>query len=186
MKKVIVFACFWVVAACSALPLVSFDVADYRDAAPVDLKADSFRIESDVMQYDRPPHIEYKMPVTPEQALKNWAQNRFSAQDETSSLQAVFVIKEASMTRRRRSSENWYTFDNMEYTLTFQVELVFIDQAGKTRYRLSVGGHEMKAVPRKSAPATKERAWLDMMNNMIHKVNDRLIGDLPTAYRTTD
>lgn len=183
MRKIIVVFFVLCVSACSALPLMSFDVADYKDVPPICLNVESFFVESEVMQYDRLPHIEYKMPVTPEQALKNWAKNRFSAVNTDSLLKAILVIKEASMIRRRKPSGNWYTFDNMEYTLSFQVELVFLTKDDQVQYRLSVGGHEMKSIPRKSAPVTKERVWLEMMNAMINKVNDKLVHDLPATYQ---
>lgn len=185
MRKIIVVFFAFCVAACSALPLMSFDVADYKDVPQIYLNVESFSVESEVMQYDRLPHIEHKMPVTPEQALKNWAKNRFLEANPDSLLKSTLLIKEASMIRRRKPSGNWYTFDNMEYTLSFQVELLFLTKDDQVQYRLRVGGHEMKSIPRKSAPVTKERVWLEMMNAMINKVNDKLVHDLPEAYQLT-
>lgn len=183
MKKLfgLVGALFLLVG-CQATPPQEFKVDDYADVPPIHLTVSEVKIESTVARYDRMPHIEYKMPLRPEEVLQTWATNRFNAVSMSSPVIAKIVIKEASMTEQDKPTDSWYTLDNISYRLTYEVSLQF-EKEGKVIYEQNVNGWERAAIPQKSSLADKEKTWEKMMNNMVHKVNDKIEDDIPAEYK---
>ena len=183
MKKMLgVIGAFLMLVGCQATPPQEFDVNDYADVPPIHLSVSEVQVESTVARYDRMPHIEYKMPLRPEEVLQTWANNRFNAVSMSSPVIAKIVIKEASMTQQESPNDSWYTLDNISYRLTYEVSLQF-EKDGKIIYEQNVNGWERAAIPAKSSIAEKEETWEKMLNNMVRKVNDKVEEDIPAEYK---
>lgn len=95
-------------AACSSSPpMRRFPELTFRNLPPVQL--DIGRIEV-VSQYQPPaqaPHIEYDMPVSPENALKRWVQDRLQPIGRTGTLRVV--IRDASATETPLQTDRGFT-----------------------------------------------------------------------------
>ncbi len=167
--------------ACQAVKLPDFMVYDFKNDSKINLKTSQVNVISEVHYDLKAPFIEYKMPITPEQALKRWAQNRFSAVAPNSPVETYIIIEKASMQEKEQPSEKWYMLDNVEYQLDFQVKITFMLNQNTISER-SVGGYEKRSLPMKSSLADKEEAWADMMNEMVQKVNKKLTHDLPSYF----
>lgn len=175
-----IVACL-ILAACSATPDHSFKVKDFTDEPQVDLAAGDINIQSVVIRNDRSPHIEYKMPMRPEEALYTWANNRYTALSMSSPTTAKIVIKDASMTEEEQPMDNWYTYDNVKYRLTYDVAIQF-EKNGVVVHAQEVTGWEEASIPQKSTINEKEKTWENMLNNMVIKVDAKVNSDIPSDY----
>lgn len=181
--KYIISICFLLfLNACQAPALKRFSVYTYAEEKPIVLNVSDVVLQSEIQRYDRLPHIEEKLPISPEDALKEWADNRFYAADKLSSAQAVITIKQAYMTQKEEKGPNWYTFDNDAYRLTYEVQMAFVDN-GKVLYQHSVNGWESSSLPQRSSLSDKEAAWQKMLNAMVRKVNQQLTESVPAVFK---
>ena len=79
MKKLLIVAVACLMLnACTATPEQSFKVKDFTDEPQIDLAAGDINIQSVVIRNDRAPHMEYKMPMRPEEALYTWAKTGYA------------------------------------------------------------------------------------------------------------
>lgn len=181
MRFLYLFVIGLCLAGCQAPSLNQFKVNTLTHEQPVPLNVSDILVVSTDMNFDRMPHIENTLPVTPEQALLQWANHRFQAVDETSPVHVVLTIKQADMTQTEEKSANWYTFDNITYRLSYQVEIVFMRQQDIV-YQYAVDGWESSSLPQRSSIADKEETWMKMVNAMIRKVNQQIMQSIPPRY----
>lgn len=167
---------------CKTLPLTPFKINTYTNEMPIFLNASLFEVTSNVLQYNRLPHIENELPITPDDALQDWAHNRLRATNQLSPITAEFQITKAYMTTAEAPSDKWYILDNVSYRLDYDVVLYF-KQNGKIISTQTATGWEEQAIPQKSPLLTKEKVWEDMINNMISKINDRIIPEIPVEFK---
>ncbi len=167
---------------CQAPELHRFRVNTLTEERTIPLSVGDIRVVSEVQQYDRMPHIEKTLPVTPERALTEWAENRFTAADISSPVTAVITIEKADMTQQEEKGANWYTLDNDSYKLTYKVAIEF-ERRDKTLYRYDVDGWESSSLPQRSSIADKEKTFMKMMNAMVRKVNQQITDAIPDTFR---
>lgn len=180
MRVFVLGICF-LLAACQAPSLNRFSVYTYAEERAIDLAVADVTVNSEIMQYDRLPHIEKKLPISPEEALQEWANNRFHAADKTSLDTAVITIKEAYMTQKEKASANWYTFNNDSYKLSYEVLIEFV-RDDKSLYQHTVQGWESSSLPQRSSLAEKEEVWQKMLNAMVRKVNQQITQSIPSSF----
>ncbi len=167
----------WGLTACTAPELSRFQVTDFGQEAPIVLAVGEIDVVSEVESSHTLPHIEKRMPVTPDQALFDWATQRFKA-GRPGNTALMIVIREASMMQIKKPSGKWYVLDNVMYELRYQIDVVY-QKNGQDMVTQTVSGFGNKAIPQKSALATKEKVWQDLLNDMLAKVNRKVIADLP-------
>lgn len=182
MKKILIaaVACL-ILNACTATPEQSFKVKDFTDEPQIDLAAGDINIQSVVVRNDRAPHMEYKMPMRPEEALYTWANNRYTALSMSSPTTAKIVIRDASMTEEMQPADNWYTYDNVKYRLAYDVAVQF-EKNGVVVHAQEVAGWEEASIPQKSTINEKEKTWENMLNNMVTKVDAKVNADIPSDF----
>lgn len=179
--RIFALSLFFLLAACQAPDLNRFTVYTFSDERPIVLKVSDVVVQSEVMKFNRLPHIEEKLPVSPEEALQEWAHNHFYGADKLSVETAVITIKDAYMTQKEVESANWYTFNNEAYKLTYEVSIAFV-RDGNTLYEHTVQGWESSSLPARSSLAEKEGAWQKMLNAMIRKVNGQIVNAIPQTF----
>lgn len=179
-----VFICgLLLITGCEAPRLSPFLLNTYQNEKPITLSVGDVQIQSEVKKFDRQPHIEDKMPITPEDALKNWAKHRFYGINMSSPINAVITIQKAYMTQADEKNDSWYVFDNVNYRLTYMLTLQIVE-GQKVLYTQNVNGWESSSLPKHSSLADKEKTWQRMMNAMIQKVNNKIVNDLPRHFQT--
>lgn len=182
MRYFVVFCFMVLLSACQAPKLNRFVVNTMTDIRPIVLKVNDVQVKSEIMKYDRLPHIEEKLPISPEDALTEWADNRFYGADKLSHTNVVITIRNAYMTQKEEPASNWYTLDNDAYKLTYEVNMAFI-QNDNILYQHTVSGWESSSLPQRSSLADKEAVWQKMLNAMIRKVNRQLTESVPDSYK---
>ena len=168
--------------ACTALPLGTFNVDTYANQNPIYLNISLLDTKSDVLTYNRLPHIEKNLPITPNDVLLDWAHNRFRSVNKHSTISAEFTVLKAYMTQTDTPSPKWYILDNVTYRLDYDVMLQF-KQDGKILYSQTATGWEEYAIPQKSPLTSKEKIWEKMINNMVQKINDKIVPEIPKRFR---
>lgn len=181
MKKVCTLACALLLTACTADPLRNFWVDDYRNEPKVALRVSHIDIQPNIHYSHAAPNIEYQMPITPEDAIITWAKNRFTTSAPNSPAEAIILINQAHMTGIEKPSEHFWEFDNIEYKLTYDLKIKFVND-GQMVSENTISGWEKQSLPIRSTLADKEAAWEKMLNNMIQKTDAKLIGELPTYF----
>lgn len=183
MKKFLgLMGIFLFLAGCSATPLHQFFVSDYSGEPKIHLAVSDVIVQSNAPRFDKLPHIEYKMPISPEQALTKWANNRFNPVSMSSPITFKIVITEASMTQMDKPTTHWYTYDNVSYRLKYSITLLFMKN-GAVVQEQKINGWEQSDIPQKSTLSDKEKTWEKMLNAMVEKVNDKVERDIPAEFR---
>ena len=182
MKQWLVGCLCLTLTACQVLPVTPFYVNTYADETPVLLDVSVVNITSQIQTYNHLPHIENDLPITPNDVLQDWGHNRLRATNISSPITTEFVIKKAYMTQTDTPSAKWYIFDNVTYRLDYDVILQF-KQDHRILYTQTATGWEEYAIPQKSSLYTKEKTWEKMLNNMVQKINDKIVPEIPNEFR---
>ena len=168
--------------ACHASPLNTFNIDTFANQNPVYLNVSLVDTKSDVLIYNHLPHIEKDLPLTPNDVLLDWAHNRFRATNVSTPITAEFTVLKAYMTQTNTPTPQWYILDNITYRLDYDVMLQF-KQDEKTLYTQTATGWEEYTIPQKSPLTSKEKIWETMMNNMVQKINDKIVSEIPNKFR---
>ncbi|MBR1948953.1 MAG: hypothetical protein IKA30_04085 [Alphaproteobacteria bacterium] len=159
-----------------------FSVNDYQNVQPFSVAVGTIEVQDETTRYTELPHIETRIPITPAKALSQALTNRFRVVFPGSSNTLTFLIQEASLTQTLKESNKWYILDNIEYTLTYQLDIVYQNSEKKTENQ-SISGWEKQALPKRSSLADKEQTWQKMIDAMTQKVTDKIYADMPQEYK---
>ena len=165
---------------CQAPQYAPFQVIDYKNERPLLLPADEIKVENQTTRYTELPHLETRIPITPVTSLSEALQNRFIPDRSHPGVNVTFVIHEADLVQKTKESEHWYVLDNVEYLLTYKVDVVY-ERNGQILEQQQFSGWEKQALPKKSSLSQKERTWETMINAMIQKSTEKIDTDKPKS-----
>lgn len=171
--------------ACVGPTFKSVQVNTYEEERKISVNVSTIDVISKVQWFDRLPHIENEMPITPENTLKKWLQNRFYAVNGYSDLKMLVFIEKAYLTQKDEKTPHWYMFDNVKYTLTYDLKFVF-KKGDKVVYTHQIGGYETSSLPKRSSLSAKEAVFEKMLNAMVYKVDERIRQQLPEKFVISD
>lgn len=180
IKNLLAFLCSLFLFACTAPQFEPFVLNIPSSFQP--LRISDVNVESHVKKFDLLPHIENKMPISPLKALTEWAEKVFIPTSKNISVKLVVVIEDAYMTQINDHSENWYKLDNVLYKLSYKIVLKFMTDQ-EVIYTQNIQGWESSSIPERSSLADKEATWKKMMNNMLYKVNQKALNDIPLKFK---
>jgi hypothetical protein len=168
--------------ACQVPKVNLFKVDNYKDVQPYSVAVSTIDISDNTIRYTELPHLETRIPIPPAKALSQALSNRFRVAFPGSSNTMRILIHDASLTQELKESDKWYILDNMEYLLTYNLDIIYIHNGIETE-RQSISGWEKQALPKRNSIADKEQAWQKMINAMLQKVADKIYADMPTDYK---
>ena len=180
IKKYICLLVFVILTACQAPQNAPFQVTDYKNSQPLFLPVGEIRIENKTIRYTELPHLETRIPVVPASALSIALNNRFAPQNSQAGTSATLIIREADLTQKTKDSDHWYILNNVEYLLTYKIDVIYA-RGAQVLEQQQISGWEKQALPKKSSLAQKERAWEKMINAMIQKVSQKIDTDKPKS-----
>lgn len=167
---------------CQVPKVALFSVNDYKNVQPYSVAVGAIEVQDETTRYTELPHIETRIPITPAKALYQALSNRFRVALPDSSAQLNMIIHDASLTQESIQSDKWYILDNIEYTLTYQLDVMYQNSEMKTENQ-SISGWEKQALPKRSSLADKEQVWQKMIDAMTQKVTDKIYADMPQEYK---
>ena len=176
MKKWIIL-CLIVLLGCMPKYTPTARVKDYSAQGALVLPASQLETISLVEQSSTLPHIENRMPLSPEKALYNWAYIRLRP-NGVRDLKARFIIEEASMTREEEPQEWFWQYDNYKYTLTWKVRLQLADKRAGTPFETVTQGFVMRTLPQKASLNETKALWTDMLDEMEALVDEKMSKDI--------
>jgi hypothetical protein len=96
-------------AACSnsSPPMQRFPELTFRNMPPVQLDVGRVEVVSQFQPPAQAPHIEYDMPVSPENAVKRWVQDRLQPIGRTGTLRVI--VRDASATETPLKTDKSFT-----------------------------------------------------------------------------
>ena len=168
--------------ACQVPKVNLFSVEDYQNVQPRSVAVSAIDIQDNTTQYTDLPHIENRIPVSPAKALSTALSNRFRVAFPGSSNTLTFIIQDASLTQTLQESDKWYILDNLEYLLSYQVDVIYNHSGVETDHQ-TISGWEKQALPKRSSLADKEQTWQKMINAMTQKITDKIYTDMPDDYK---
>ena len=168
--------------ACQVPKVDLFKVDDYKNVQPHSVAVSAIDISDNTVRYTELPHLETRIPISPAKALSQALSNRFRVAFPGSSNAVSIQINDASLTQEFKESDKWYILDNMEYLLTYNLDIIYT-HAGTETERQNISGWEKQALPKRNSIADKEQAWQKMINAMLQKVTDKIYADMPADYK---
>lgn len=162
-----------ILSGCISAPHYSdFFLPDYTLGRDLTIQVHRIDFNSSIPYNRRFPHIENKIPVSPEQALKDFIQQRIHTH-QMNPYRLIVSIEQADLLQEKDPKPHWYQQDNIKFTLNYFIRLQ-IYQGNKFLSEKNIGGFEMRSIPKFSSLNKKEEAWLDMMKNMLKKINQKI------------
>ena len=175
------FLLLFLCCACAAPEFTMVKVNTFEEEKKISVFASAVEINSTVERFDRLPHIEDEMPITPEESLKKWIQNRFVAIKPETQLKMRVVIEKAYLTQMDEQSGHWYVFDNVKYTLSYALKFIF-EKGEDVVYTHNIGGYETSSLPKRSSISVKEKVFEKMLNAMIYKIDEEIRKSVPKKF----
>ena len=171
--RIFVFFIFMLLSGCISAPHLSdFLLPDYTLGRDLTIQVYRIDFNSSIPYNRRFPHIENKVPVSPEQALKDFIQQRIHTY-QTHPYRLVVSIEQADLLQEKDPKPHWYQQDNIKFTLSYFIRLQFY-QGNIFLSEKTIGGFEMRSIPKLSSLNKKEETWLDMMKCMLKKTNQQI------------
>ena len=182
LKFIFAFFLFTALVSCQVPMMEPFAVIDFRSEIPVSVDVDSIDVVDQTTRYTELPHLETRIPIVPSYALSKALQNRFKATGNQSGNTISFIIQKADLIQKFQKTERWYQWNNTEYLLDYQIDVVY-NQNGINKETQQIAGWEKQALPKRSSLADKETAWKIMIDSMIQKVADKIEADMPPTLK---
>ena len=180
IKKYVCLLGLVTLVACQAPKNDPFQVITYQNEQPILLPVGEIKVSNQTIRYTELPHLETRIPIMPVSALSTALTNRFKAQYPQSETSVTFVIHEADLTQKTKESDHWYVLDNVEYLLTYKVDVIYA-RGAQILEQQQFSGWEKQALPKKSSLSQKESAWEKMINAMIQKATQKIDTDRPQS-----
>lgn len=182
IRRLFILSLTLFLSACQVPKVDLFSPKEYQDIQPFSVVVSAIDVQDNTTRYTDLPHIENRIPVSPVKALSMALSNRFRTVLPDSSNTLTFLIREASLTQTFKESDKWYILDNIEYLLSYQVDIIY-NHIGLETERQTISGWEKQSLPKRSSLADKEQTWQKMIDAMTQKVTDKIYADMPQDYK---
>lgn len=88
-------------------PVKRLPEMSFRHLAPIQLNVGRIEVVTEFQTDGQPPHIEYDMPISPENAIKRWVQDRLQPMGRTGTLR--IVIRNAATVEEPLKTDTGFT-----------------------------------------------------------------------------
>ncbi len=176
MKKL-----FWIVfllSGCMTAPQKTFQVDP--DTEVFQVQANEVIVIPMTTHFDMLPHVENKMPTSPEEAISEWAKMHLKATSGTPQ-KLVIVIEQADVLKADLPSGNLFKPDEEHYTLNYKITL-HLRQEGEILKTVPVAGKGFVTVAKKAALSTKEKGWAWLIQKMLTHLKIKMKSDLQNVF----
>jgi len=175
-------------AACSNNPPPPLRLPDMTFAQGAPVKFDVARIEIQV-DYKAPaahPHIEYDMPVSPENAVRNWVRDRLKAVGSNGIMRVV--IKNASATETPLSTDQGITGmfkkeQAAQVDEALEVSIQMLDERQFVIAEVTGKSSRSRTEPEGQKLNERDRLLYDLTYDLVKGFNDEVTPNLPVAFQ---
>lgn len=152
---------------------------------PIALAVGTVSLREDYVSSASPPHVERQFPVTPMQAIQNWAHDRLSPSGGPD--RAVVVITNASAVEvalpRTTGVKGMFTTDQSErYDMTIQVTVNIVDPTGLVLRTATVRASRSQSVAENISPDQRDQTWYDMTKDIMAAFDRQMESDIRNHF----
>ena len=169
MKKI--FLLLFLLSGCMNAPQNVFKTNTYTE---ITLDVSDIETISMVSEFDELPHIEHKMPVSPEEAVIQWEQKYLIHKGNKK--KRVIIIHRADMLLEEKKNTNWFKADEETYTLDYQLEIQ-LKENNTILKKSTVEGKGFITLAQKSSLGKKEKGWNWLIKKMINHLETKIQTD---------
>ena len=179
MKKLFALSLLlFAVCACSATDKnpapQKFRESHFDAQQTIDLKVNKIEVASEFVPSFTRPNVEHLFPVSIEKTAMNWANDRLRATEFSSTKQAVFTIKDASVTEEVVKSEKLFEKDSLKYRAKLSVVLKINDTAKFSKAETSLEAWRELQIPVDTPIDQKEVYWKNMVDKLFKEFDTRM------------
>ena len=149
----------------------------FKHLAPITLRVSEVQITSVVRNSTQSPNVGHRFPMSPEQALKRWAQDRLQVTGARGI--ARFTILHAEATEKKLTKDETLTglFKQQaseQYDSTVKARLEIIDSRGIKRAQVTAGATWRQNIREDTSLADRRRIWLELVEKLITRFNSEM------------
>ena len=176
MKKIVCLMLFLIVY--MTAPHSAFQVDPDTEVYPVQVNA----VETVPMatHFDMLPHIENKMPISPEEAIQEWVKNHLSP-TQTGRKKLWIIIEQAEMLKTDIPGGHFFQLDEESYTLNYRLS-VQVRQDDRIIRNLPVEGKGFITLKKRASLANKEKGWAWLIQKMLTHLKTKMKTDLEDVF----
>jgi hypothetical protein len=175
-------------AACSNAPPPPLRLPDmsFAQGAPVQFNVARIEIENDYKAPAARPHIEYDMPVSPENAVRNWVRDRLKATGRNGVMRVV--IKNASATETPLATDEGLTGmfkkeQSARIDMALDVSIQMLDERQFVVAEVSGKASRSRTEPEGQKLNERDRLLYDLTYDLVKGFNDEVTPNLPDAFQ---
>ncbi|OFX11366.1 MAG: hypothetical protein A2516_08085 [Alphaproteobacteria bacterium RIFOXYD12_FULL_60_8] len=166
----------------SEVPVLSF-----ADRTPFNFNASALDVTS---LYEAPgvdPNIDHLMPLSPEQAALQWAQDRIRTVG-TNDLTVRFLVNDAAVIQRplpvKGGFTGFFTTEQAEeYFGSLSVSIELVDSKRKVLASVRGSAKANQTVPENVSLADREKLWFQLTERMMNELNTQLEESINVYFR---
>ena len=162
---------------CMNAPQSAFQI--HPDSDIYNLKAGKIEIVSMTSHFDKLPHIEDRLPVSPEQSVVEWTQKHLIPSDNTQQL--WIIIHKAEMLQTDLPTSGFFQLDEVNYTLNYQMEIQ-LRENNQLIQTFPVSGNGFMTMAKKASLSQKEKGWAWLIQKMLTHLKTKIKTDLKDAF----
>lgn len=124
------------------------------------------------------PHVEYLMPVSPDQAIRTWVQDRLQSTGVGTRTVRV-VIEDASVVevplKTKKGVSGFFTDEpDVRYDAKASVVVQLVDANGAVEVQTRQEAWRSKSLSEKASLADRQKAWYDLVEEMMKDLDGAL------------
>lgn len=165
-------------AACeTSVPMHRLPEMGFGHLPPIRFAASRIDVTSEYKAPMQDPYVEHLMPVSPEAAVRRWAQDRLQATGGPNSIQVV--IKDAKVVESKLNVEKGISgkFKDQQserYDASLDVMINARNERGLTTHTVSARSSRYKTVPESISLNDREKIWYEMVEALMGDINAQL------------
>lgn len=133
------------------------------------------------------PHVEHLMPLSPEKAIRTWAQDRLQATGVgTNSLRVVIntaSVTETPLDTKGGISGFFTDQQEMRYDARADVAVQIVDSQGRVRAEAISNVYRSRTLNEKASLAERERLWFQLVERLMQDLDNQLSTGLRQHFR---
>ncbi len=189
VARLIVLVVGMAVAGCADKPLVAerFPPVSFTDKKPYFFNVARVEIVPKFQSSSTPPHIEFDMPVSPENALKRWVEDRIKPAGTTGTLRVL--INDASATetplpRDPNASQLFNTEQTERVDMNVIVALQILDERQFVKAEVTGQASRSRTLPEGIKLNQKDKILYEMVVELIHNMSDQVDPQIQATFPT--
>jgi hypothetical protein len=176
-----------VLAACSSVnpPMQRFPEMTFRNLPAMQLNVGRVEVITKYQASTKPPHVEYDMPVSPENALKRWVQDRLQPTGTTGILRVV--IRDATATETPLPTDQGFSsmFEKQQVArvdMSVDVALQMLDERQFVVAEVTGKANRSRTESEGMKLNERDKLFYDMVEDLMKGFNSEVDPDIHATF----